>query len=833
MATAYGDYTGTGYGIRAIIEATVSNTSDSVATITYTARVQSNTSATTINYGQSRVRRRTGSGSWTTIRTDYPLQISGTGTVQCSTGTFTVTREYGSSQTVQVEHWYCSPNGSSDLQTGSTATVSVTVSARPYSAPAAPSNCTATRSSDTQVSVTWTNGTSTTGAPRSAVYVERSVDGGSFSQIASVGSSTASYTDNSTSANHYYQYRVRSYGSGGTSSYATSGYVYMTPAAPSSVTVTRDSGTVVTVNADVSNVVTATSYNVQYSVNSGDWSSSTSTTTFPISMDPGGGSVQVRVQSVRDTLTSDWTTSDSIMTTTAPYAPSVTVPTVTATGEEVTISWVPNHPDGSAQTQAQVEVTIGSSTDTYTVSGSTTTYSLGSYSEETTITVRVRTYGLYEDWGEWSSYYQTSVRYAPTTAFTFPPYDGFVIGSIPLEASWDVADATGITYQTLSLVQSGTAIWSTSVPVGTTEYSIGFEQYQLSNLTDYTLRLVVGGGTGLSTTTERSFSTSWVGPGEPLVETSVGDDLSVTIQVTDIGSSGESGESVTISREVGTLLPGLIIYGPESGSNSSVSIVLSDGETSTTTAISLGGSTLGSGSRIEIDATGSATLISSTGSTTALDSIQMPTIFSSPCTVSASGTYPMTVRVTYPEASSFAVSRVTSDGTWVVETGLEDGGSAHDPLPPLNTTFTYLVTAISETGATASTVHEAYVDSGTRAAYNFASGANVVFITQYDFDWSESLTHDGSLYYFAGQSLPTFYQTDSKDGTYTNSFHLVTEEAFLQLREITRAYAIGWLRTPGGQRMRGRFIFSLDRSAGSPVTNVSATMTEVVWQEAW
>lgn len=67
------------------------------------------------------------------------------------------------------------------------------------------------------------------------IYIERSVDGGNWSQVTSlsgtyINSGTTTWTDTSTSYNSYYRYRARSHNSVGNSGYATSDIVW-TPAA--------------------------------------------------------------------------------------------------------------------------------------------------------------------------------------------------------------------------------------------------------------------------------------------------------------------------------------------------------------------------------------------------------------------------------------------------------------------------------------------------------------------------------------------------------------------------------------------------------------------------
>ena len=105
---------------------------------------------------------------------------------------------------------------------------------RTYTTPSAVSSLSATRNSDTTISATWTNNSA---VPReyTALYVEVQTDAGSFAQVAKLGATATNYTWAGAQPNHRYAIRVRPYNPAGYGSYATSGYVYTTPAAPTSV----------------------------------------------------------------------------------------------------------------------------------------------------------------------------------------------------------------------------------------------------------------------------------------------------------------------------------------------------------------------------------------------------------------------------------------------------------------------------------------------------------------------------------------------------------------------------------------------------------------------
>jgi len=115
-----------------------------------------------------------------------------------------------------------------------------------YTTLAAPSSLGATTVSATQINLAWTDNSSI----EDGFKIERSTDGGAFSQIDTAAANATSYSDITATANHEYSYRVRAYNSGGDSAYSNtaSAHTYTSvPADPSSLTATA-SGTSIMLN---------------------------------------------------------------------------------------------------------------------------------------------------------------------------------------------------------------------------------------------------------------------------------------------------------------------------------------------------------------------------------------------------------------------------------------------------------------------------------------------------------------------------------------------------------------------------------------------------------
>ncbi len=132
-----------------------------------------------------------------------------------------------SSSALQIGAVYSS--GTKGARLGRIATV---ITYDPLTIPSAPSGAVAFASSSS-VLLFWTDNSTN----EDGFKIERRTNGGSYSEIATVGSNVTSYVDTSVVDANTYTYRVRAYNAAGDSAYSTSGdVVYGTlPAAPTSL----------------------------------------------------------------------------------------------------------------------------------------------------------------------------------------------------------------------------------------------------------------------------------------------------------------------------------------------------------------------------------------------------------------------------------------------------------------------------------------------------------------------------------------------------------------------------------------------------------------------
>ena len=406
--------------------------------------------------------------------------------------------------------------------------------------PAAPTDLKIVRSTDSETAYEWVNHPDD-GARKYYLGINayRHTDGGATETIWAHDTVISNFADRTTRANHYYDYDVRARWRGGTSGMSNSVRVYKTPAPPTSVALERsgDGEVSLTVRgADIPSWITG--FEIRATADGGKTYVPRDLAADPVEPGvwamvdrsaPAGESVIYEVRTYRDgpvagggdPVRSAWRASNAVATICPPHAPSVSLTaTVAATGSgDALVTWRPNHPDGTAQAAAEVEVTSPDGTSTTVVEGATArlaapTSAKGAYR------VRVRTKGRDPLWGAWSDYAPYTVADPPQAFFSSPGEDGETLMALPLDAAWEAADETGIVSQALRLTAGGETV--AEVPVGAAARSASISE-GIANGAAYTLELTVRAGSGLSLTVTRAFSTEWAAPAAPLVDVAYDD----------------------------------------------------------------------------------------------------------------------------------------------------------------------------------------------------------------------------------------------------------------------------------------------------------------------
>lgn len=613
--------------------------------------------------------------------------------------------------------------------------VSVSVPQREYDIPKRPANFNLARVSDTSQRMTWTGDyTDMNGAtPWSTVRVNRNTDDAGRVNIASLPWSAVNYDDNSTGAGHKYAYDVESTNPAGTSPMSGQLTVYTTPVSPSRVTASKvgagkvelaisghsrwwDSAEVEVTSDGGSQWNTAES-SVKSGSGSGDVVIQTSTVP--------AGTVTYRVRLVKGDLKSEWVESQQVVTITPPLAPTIgKLAGAYATGSTIAVRWEPNHPDGSQQTSAQVEL---SGPDAKTMNVGNTPVATVVLSKSGACAIRVRTKGLHAEWGAWSDWVPFTVAEPPSAWFTVPSSDGTVVDAMPVEVAWEISDKTGVSAQSLTVAKEGQQQSTVTVTPKDRKASIT----GLDNDSTYSLKLTVRGGSGLEKAFTRTFKTKWRPPAKPNAQVDVLDGLACSV---------------------------LLYAGTESGA---------------------------------------------------------------------------------PATKSLSVRRVMPDGsTLLLGSGLTPGQSVIDRLPPLNVEIAYRVTAVAESGSSATSDVKFTVDSGGMEVFNFGQDASGCISLGLEASVNSSMSAGGEWFHFAtgpGEPpIPSFYPDGTMSASGSASYIVTTPEEYRALDSIRRdpTKAVCWYRNHWGGRMRALVSWSLAYSAQSyGVWEVSASITEETWEE--
>lgn len=420
---------------------------------------------------------------------------------------------------------------------GTEAGVNVTVPAIEYYKPHQPKNVSVSRVSDSSQKIAWeANHTGMNGHyPWTGVHVDRRADDGAWVNIKDVSWDITNWTDNSTEAGHKYAYALRSYGPGGTSDRTSELVVYTTPLAFMLSTSKSDTGSVVMVAA--SSPMYYESIESEISTDGKTWASVELNRTGRGFEDtaPPAGTVYYRIRAVQSGLKGEWAYSGAVITICPPGPPGISglsgAYAFDGTSANVAFTIIPNHPDRTDPSAQQVEFTLpDGNTESMTLPGGQSLVtkavsSKGSYK------VRARTKGVDPSWGEWSRYYVFNVANAPQTYFTNPASDSVVIGEIPINVSWNIADETGVSYVKVSLLDTdGNEVESITPATDATSWNVGAYS-TIKNDASYTLVLDVRGGSGLTVRAMRRFTTHWYEPAPPKIAISYDDELAGSILI--------------------------------------------------------------------------------------------------------------------------------------------------------------------------------------------------------------------------------------------------------------------------------------------------------------
>lgn len=386
-----------------------------------------------------------------------------------------------------------------------------------YNTPAAVTNVTNARNSDTKNTVTWKRNSAA--SLLSSILIRRQIDGGEWSDIAECAPNALSYTDTTTSPNHSYRYAVIPRNASGSATAALSGTTYNTPSAPERIGVARSSTT--DVIGHVANAAnTATALEVQRSTDGETWSLvlTINGTVTRFEDTPGAGVYYYRARNTRGELASAWTQAIAAAVNLAPpNAPTLLEPAnssvVSSALETVTFRWSHNATDGSAQVKAQVQFSAdGETWSTIDVDGSTEALEKeNAFALNSVMRWRVRTKGAHADYSPWSATGTFSVYQVPIAVITTPA-DGATITQAPVSIDFEYDDPSGsLASVILSVIRAGATVY-TATYGAVTHLEIDPNAWLPENDTQYTFAVTCISTSSLQYVTTRTALVSFPPP---------------------------------------------------------------------------------------------------------------------------------------------------------------------------------------------------------------------------------------------------------------------------------------------------------------------------------
>lgn len=377
--------------------------------------------------------------------------------------------------------------------------------------PVAPGTPTATRINDGQVDLSWTNNSSAHHEYASQ-SVQRSVDGGSYSTIASgLSAGATSYSDTSAAVNHKYTYKIVATNASGTATSGVSTAVYTTPGTPTIGTATKlGNGNIsLTWTNNVGYGDTAYTTRIEESQNGGAFSELASVSGGVASYEhvaPSGAvthAYRVRHRSNTGSLNGAYSaTSNTVTLLSTANAPTGLSPSGVArdAAGAIVLTWTHNPTDGTPQSKRRVQAKVNagayadlvndsSGTSSYTVAGGTWTNgdtitwkvatagengTLSAYSAESTITLSAKPtvtintptaeYGLSQLTVEWGYFQAQSSVQAAWEARLYDTADVLIEaiqGTTGTSGTFAAVIADGATYTVAMTVTSAAGLAST------------------------------------------------------------------------------------------------------------------------------------------------------------------------------------------------------------------------------------------------------------------------------------------------------------------------------------------------------------------------------------
>jgi hypothetical protein len=440
-------------------------------------------------------------------------------------------------------------------------------------APGTPTALTATRVSDTQTSLAWTNNSASNGAPTTN-NVQESVNGGAFAALVSLAATTAASV--TTAANRKSVYEVNEQNATGTSAWSASATVFTTPAPPTGVVAAKDGSGNIAVSWTDNVAFAEHAHVVEHGTITGGvttWDGSplatvaAGTATYT-HVAPSSSAVHVYRVSAKNTdtgaLQSATVVSNSVLLLAAPNKP--TLPVLASCADKaaaLVIPWVHNPVDTTAQVAYEFGYstnggTTWSSTGKVTSGTSSKSFAASTYAANVALTVRVRTWGQATAGGSdgtgaspWSDQQTVTFKTKPVATITAPANSStYTTSALAVALGFSQAESAAFVSATIQLYQGATLLETvTSTTLASTVLST-----PLANGTSYTVKATVLDSNGLvSSQVTSTFSVAYTLPVAAAVTATFLEDSGIVqlgIAIAAPGGGQAAATAVTITRSI-------------------------------------------------------------------------------------------------------------------------------------------------------------------------------------------------------------------------------------------------------------------------------------------
>lgn len=392
-----------------------------------------------------------------------------------------------------------------------------------YLPPAPAAAVAATRVSDQQVNLSWSNPTEPR-RPYSWTNIDR-WDNVTGQWVGLQSVAATALTDTAVQSDREYRYALHQIGAGGTAQTSYSGSVWTTPLPPDSVTATKTATGGIAISwADRSTIETG--FEIQDSPDGGTWVSVASvpagSTSYTHTSPSTSQTHRYRVRALgTGGLTSPWSpTSNTVQLLAAPSAPTLIHPvsgTYFDAAKPRTFSWRHNPVDTTPQQAWELRYREDGATAWTTLSGTTesqTTLGSGTLANGRTYEWQARTRGQHPDWSPWAA---ATCRTSATPTVTISnPAAGqpWLSNRVPISWAYSDAEATAQARARVRMWTGAGQLWVAELTGTATSYE--HPSFRADNLATYSVGVQVQDGHGLwSTEAVQSFRAEFREPARP------------------------------------------------------------------------------------------------------------------------------------------------------------------------------------------------------------------------------------------------------------------------------------------------------------------------------